>query len=179
MSVKKSVSLHPTLTQSLPAKSSKVLTKAKLIALLEQVSNDLEIRVNIKLSDIYNAKRCMQAGNTCLEFELMNDLTIDETGINLSAWVHPDRFDRGDSTKGTVLVKRETGIVRLFNDMKGFGFITREDGQDVFVHYDAIQSEGFRCLRPGSKVEYTLYQTSKGLQAQDVIILFESAEEED
>ncbi|MFA6954668.1 MAG: cold-shock protein [Thermoanaerobaculia bacterium] len=63
---------------------------------------------------------------------------------------------------------RETGTVKWFNDAKGFGFITSESGQDVFVHYSAIKAEGFRSLKEGSQVEYDLSETPKGLQATNV-----------
>jgi len=179
MSINTPVHLRPALAQPLAAKPHKILTKAELIALLEQAPDDLEIRVDIKLSDIARAKKCIQAGGARLEFELTNEVTIDETGINLNAWVHPDRFaNSGERITGVIIAEREVGLVKWFNDAKGLGFIVREDGQDVFVHYEAIRGEGFRCLRAGSEVEYTLYQTSKGLQAQDVITLSEPAEEE-
>ena len=63
---------------------------------------------------------------------------------------------------------RVTGTVKWFNDAKGFGFITSESGQDVFVHYSAIKAEGFRSLKEGSQVEYDLSETPKGLQASNV-----------
>ncbi|MBI2213743.1 MAG: cold shock domain-containing protein [Acidobacteria bacterium] len=63
---------------------------------------------------------------------------------------------------------RQTGTVKWFNDAKGFGFITSESGQDVFVHYSAIKAEGFRSLKEGSQVEYDLNETPKGLQASNV-----------
>ncbi len=62
----------------------------------------------------------------------------------------------------------EKGIVKWFNDSKGFGFITRENGPDVFVHYSAIQTEGFRSLAEGEPVVFDLIQGPKGLQAANV-----------
>lgn len=65
--------------------------------------------------------------------------------------------------------ERMTGTVKWFNTSKGYGFITRENGPDVFVHYSAIQSEGFRNLAEGDRVEFTLSQGPKGPQASEVI----------
>jgi CspA family cold shock protein len=67
--------------------------------------------------------------------------------------------------------ERETGTVKWFSNPKGYGFITREMGEDVFVHYSAIQSDGFRTLEEGQRVEFTIEQGPKGLQATNVILL--------
>ncbi len=64
--------------------------------------------------------------------------------------------------------ERITGTVKWFNTSKGYGFITREGGPDVFVHYSAIQSEGFRNLAEGDRVEFTVSQGPKGPQASQV-----------
>jgi cold shock protein len=61
-----------------------------------------------------------------------------------------------------------TGTVKWFNDAKGFGFISQEGGEDVFVHHTAIQMEGFRTLKEGQKVEFDVVQGPKGLQAANV-----------
>ena len=63
---------------------------------------------------------------------------------------------------------RSTGTVKWFNDAKGYGFITMESGEDVFVHFSAIQAQGFRSLAEGSAVEFDLVQGPKGLQAANV-----------
>jgi CspA family cold shock protein len=60
------------------------------------------------------------------------------------------------------------GLVKWFNDAKGYGFITQEDGQDVFVHYSAVQSSGFRSLAEGDRVEFEVTRGPKGLQAANV-----------
>ena len=66
---------------------------------------------------------------------------------------------------------RETGKVKWFNDSKGFGFITRESGPDVFVHHTAIEGAGFRSLAEDQEVEFEVVQGAKGLQAQNVVKL--------
>jgi len=60
------------------------------------------------------------------------------------------------------------GTVKWFNDSKGFGFISQEGGEDVFVHHTAIQAEGFRSLAEGDRVEFEVVKGPKGLQAQNV-----------
>ena len=63
----------------------------------------------------------------------------------------------------------ETGKVKWFNDSKGFGFITRESGPDVFVHHTAIEGAGFRSLAEDQEVEFEVVQGPKGAQAQNVV----------
>jgi len=62
------------------------------------------------------------------------------------------------------------GKVKWFNKEKGFGFIEREDGNDVFVHYSAIQQEGFKTLQEGDAVEFDIVEGPKGLQAANVMM---------
>ncbi len=64
--------------------------------------------------------------------------------------------------------ERITGTVKWFNASKGYGFIAREGGPDVFVHYSAISGDGYRNLEEGQKVEFSIAQGPKGLQASDV-----------
>ena len=66
--------------------------------------------------------------------------------------------------------ERIIGTVKWFNGSKGYGFIERQGGEDVFVHYTAIQSEGFRNLTKGQRVEFSIERGPKGLQASNVII---------
>jgi CspA family cold shock protein len=64
--------------------------------------------------------------------------------------------------------QRETGTVKWFNNEKGFGFIQREKGDDVFVHFKAITGDGYRSLSEGQRVEFIVTQGQKGLQAEEV-----------
>jgi CspA family cold shock protein len=73
---------------------------------------------------------------------------------------------------GSQMSERETGTVKWFNDDKGFGFIERESGEDVFVHFSSIRGEGYKTLNDGQKVEFTLGQGQKGPQALDVTVVF-------
>jgi CspA family cold shock protein len=68
-------------------------------------------------------------------------------------------------TRRKSMSNRETGTVKWFNDAKGFGFISRENGEDVFVHFRSIQGSGFKSLQEGQKVSFTVVQGQKGLQA--------------
>jgi cold shock protein len=68
-------------------------------------------------------------------------------------------------------LERVTGTVKWFNNAKGFGFIERDDGDDVFVHYRNIKTQGFKTLREGQKVEFQIIHGPKGLQAEDVIVI--------
>lgn len=63
---------------------------------------------------------------------------------------------------------REKGVVKWFNAAKGYGFIQRSTGEDVFVHYSALQMDGYRTVDEGSEVEFEVKQGPKGLQAENV-----------
>ncbi|HET7845094.1 MAG TPA: cold-shock protein [Xanthomonadales bacterium] len=67
--------------------------------------------------------------------------------------------------------ERKTGTVKWFNDAKGFGFITQEAGEDLFVHFRAIQGTGFKSLQEGQKVSFQVVKGPKGLQADQVQVL--------
>ena len=73
--------------------------------------------------------------------------------------------------KGVKMSERTTGTVKWFNGSKGYGFIEREEGADVFVHFSAIQGDGFRNLEEGQNVEFNVEQGQKGLQATNVTVL--------
>lgn len=63
---------------------------------------------------------------------------------------------------------KETGTVKWFNAAKGFGFLSRENGEDVFVHFSAIESSGYRTLEEGARVSFIVKEGPKGLQAEQV-----------
>lgn len=69
------------------------------------------------------------------------------------------------------MADRIVGTVKWFNNSKGFGFISQEGGDDVFVHYSAIQGDGFHSLQEGQKVEFSIEKGPKGLQASNVVPL--------
>jgi len=66
---------------------------------------------------------------------------------------------------------REIGTVKWFSSSKGYGFVQRESGEDIFVHYRVIKGDGYRTLKEGQKVEFTLKQGPKGLLAEDVSVV--------
>jgi CspA family cold shock protein len=70
-----------------------------------------------------------------------------------------------------VLSMKRSGTVKWFNETKGYGFIEQEGEKDVFVHYTAIRMDGYRTLKEGQPVEYTVMETSKGLQAAEVVCM--------
>jgi len=70
--------------------------------------------------------------------------------------------------RSTEVSERESGTVKWFNDAKGFGFISRDSGDDVFVHFSAITGGGFRSLQENQRVEFSVEQGPKGLKAVDV-----------
>jgi len=71
-------------------------------------------------------------------------------------------------SKGIILM--EQGTVKWFNASKGYGFIQRESGDDVFVHYKSVQAEGYKTLHEGAEVEFEVEETQKGLQATNVTL---------
>jgi CspA family cold shock protein len=78
--------------------------------------------------------------------------------------------DKEETKPEEIFRMRSTGTVKWFNDAKGFGFITSASGEDVFVHFSAIQSKGFRSLAEGAQVEFDMVQGPKGLQASNVTV---------
>ncbi|MBF0275967.1 MAG: cold-shock protein [Nitrospinae bacterium] len=68
---------------------------------------------------------------------------------------------------------QETGVVKWFNNSKGYGFITRDQGGDVFVHFSSINADGYKTLDEGTKVQFVVGDGEKGPQAQDVTLVQE------
>ncbi|RMD58089.1 MAG: cold-shock protein [Nitrospirae bacterium] len=69
------------------------------------------------------------------------------------------------------MAERESGTIKWFDAAKGYGFIVRDSGGDVFVHYSAIRGKGYRTLEEGQRVEFTIVNGEKGPQAQDVVVI--------
>jgi cold shock protein len=72
------------------------------------------------------------------------------------------------NSRGVVTLAREQGVVKWFNASKGFGFIQRQSGEDVFVHFSAIEMDGYKSLNEGQLVEFEVRQGPKGMQAEQV-----------
>jgi CspA family cold shock protein len=85
--------------------------------------------------------------------------------------VDPCRVRAEQSEFRRRIVMKEKGVVKWFNAAKGYGFIQRQTGEDVFVHYSAIQSTGYRSLDEGAQVEFSVKKGPKGLQAEEVKIV--------
>jgi CspA family cold shock protein len=112
-----------------------------------------------------NASRIRDKFNCNLRAEPVN---YRKTDIRSKQGV---KFKVIDIRRRQKMTERESGIVKWFNDSRGYGFIQRDSGGDVFVHYSAILGIGFRSLSEGQRVEYEVIEESKGLQAQNVYIV--------
>lgn len=86
------------------------------------------------------------------------------------SWSAPEEASNSFNQKKVTSVK-EQGTVKWFNASKGYGFIQRQSGEDVFVHFSAIQAEGYKSLNEGQAVEFEVRKGPKGLQADQVVAL--------
>ena len=88
----------------------------------------------------------------------------------IAAFVNPGPIREIREQSDVTGTGRETGNVKWFNASKGFGFITRDSGDDVFVHFRSIRGKGHRVLKDGQRVEFDVTESDKGLQAEDVAV---------
>jgi CspA family cold shock protein len=95
------------------------------------------------------------------------DATFVECSLT-SPKVEERRFQIFNMKEEERMAERFVGTVKWFNPAKGYGFIGRDDGEDVFVHFSAIEMDGYKSLKEGQKVEFSIEKGSKGLQAADV-----------
>jgi CspA family cold shock protein len=87
--------------------------------------------------------------------------------LRATAWRYKDQ-NQDITCRGVVTLAREQGVVKWFNASKGFGFIQRQSGEDVFVHFSAIEMDGYKSLNEGQLVEFEVRQGPKGFQAEQV-----------
>ena len=97
--------------------------------------------------------------------------TSEEDGAVLEQESETSEEDDAVLEQDYAVSGREVGTVKWFNPSKGYGFIERESGEDVFVHFSEIQAEGYRTLAEGQRVEFTVADGTKGLQATSVMAL--------
>ena len=105
-------------------------------------------------------RRVCGACNSAVERSLVARFPLPPTGVTSRKW----RTFRTRSGK----LSREQGVVKWFNAAKGYGFIQRQSGEDVFVHFSAIQMDGYKSLTEGQMVEFEVKQGPKGFQAENV-----------
>lgn len=118
---------------------------------------------------IYVLVQQLQASTPAILITVITLLLSLSSGF--SAWLSlrsASSQSRPARVASTSSVKRETGQVKWFNASKGFGFITRDNGEDIFVHFRSIRGEGHRVLKDGQRVEFSVSTGDKGLQADDV-----------
>jgi cold shock protein len=117
------------------------------------------------LDSISTLARFKPQGMVYCQLVVESDLVFLPVLLPLNSQKFPLEFSDTSRNKGIVM---EQGTVKWFNDAKGFGFLSRADGEDVFVHHSAIKSEGFRSLKEGQAVEFDVVKGPKGLQAENV-----------
>ncbi|MCY1397864.1 cold shock domain protein CspD [compost metagenome] len=106
------------------------------------------------------------AGQPATSFSLLS--AVAAVLLHLAISFYPTRRN-SSAAPSYDMSNRDTGTVKWFNTSKGFGFISRDSGDDIFVHFRAIRGEGHRVLVEGQRVEFSVMNRDKGLQAEDVI----------
>jgi cold shock protein len=101
------------------------------------------------------------------------------SGVNVAGLSLPVCADSDTKLKGAAPLAQYKGTVKWFNNAKGYGFLGRDGGADVFVHYSSIQREGYKSLKEGDEVEFDIIQGTKGPQADQVSRLKEVGQEAD
>ncbi|TVP54104.1 MAG: cold shock domain-containing protein [Halomonadaceae bacterium] len=159
--------------------------KALLAALLVSLPAPFFLGLLLQVSNITLAggtpDNLVAYGLLYLLFVVMGLLTVllatARPGPRLKAAANELAPNRAAAGPVTLAKGEEEGTVKWFNVKKGFGFITRENGDDIFVHFRAIQGHGRRVLRQGQRVKYHVVDADKGLQANDVTVTDGSDEE--
>lgn len=144
-----------------------MLIRSLLIALFVSVVSCTAIYLLVSPNEgfHYQAAHLPQTALAVFLLSLFSGL-INARLSGLSTGTHGCSDSTGDPVDGP----RETGNVKWFNASKGFGFITRDRGDDVFVHFRSIRGQGHRVLHDGQRVEFVVSKGNKGLQAEDVAI---------
>jgi CspA family cold shock protein len=111
---------------------------------------------------------CSSVRRSEVEVQMFARLRFDRRALCFNSNHHYALPNSGEKEAKAL---RETGTVKWFNATKGYGFIMRENGEDIFVHYSAIQSEGYKTLSEGQRVEFTVTEGPKGLAASSVMAI--------
>jgi CspA family cold shock protein len=115
-----------------------------------------------------NLVACFPQGDATIAISVRVEPGVSSSSPNQARFCQWSlRFIQRKSISGNT-IKMEQGTVKWFNDAKGFGFISRQNGEDVFVHYSAINSQGFKSLQEGQAVQFNVVKGPKGWQAADV-----------
>lgn len=120
--------------------------------------------------DLCGAKAPQVIRFTCVRFEIGCEQRVLALPASICLQCPPTSLRRKSKEKESN-TNMEQGTVKWFNDAKGFGFISRQSGEDVFVHFSAIQANGFRSLQEGQAVQFNVVKGPKGLQAENVQLL--------
>jgi len=120
--------------------------------------------------DLCGAKARQVIRSTCVRFEIGCEQLLLAVSASICLQYPPTSLRRKSKEKESN-TNMEQGTVKWFNDAKGFGFISRQSGEDVFVHFSAIQANGFRSLQEGQAVQFNVVKGPKGLQAENVQLL--------